>query len=384
MKLILLVILSLFTSRKNEVVLYMIPDDVPDSIRVVLLVSFNRQDLVFVKHGDQFKASVELQVEVFSGKKDLVFGNYWIFPMIASSYRETRKSSWYERTLSFKVKRMDQYTFKCALKDGEGNIIAEFNEKMRAPKYISDPILLDSSSLAEDVKRPAPLYTRSKMGIFYVKSLKDSIGYRLEITAIKPIIVKEGLLNFGDNFIEVVYGDLQSGSYRVLLKTVDEIRESKITIFSLPIDFSSTEFNQTLTILSFLVPQTELDSFKIFQKDKDAFIAYWERFWKRRDPTPETELNEFEQEFWNRVEYADRNFSSHLKRGAVSDRGLCYIALGPPDEIERHPFELYAPSFEIWYYYEKNYKFTFMDTKGVGEYEIVDPPRHIFYQLIKK
>ncbi len=58
-----------------------------------------------------------------------------------------------------------------------------------------------------------------------------------------------------------------------------------------------------------------------------------EDFWRRRDPTPETALNETLDEFQRRVAYTDLNYSEG-RRGALSDRGRVYVRYGPPGEIQ--------------------------------------------------
>lgn len=384
MKIILLGLLAIYASRKSEVSFYMLPDDVDDSVQIIVFTSFNGQDLVFYKENSHYRSSVEIQVEIFGRKRELLFGNYWTFDIVTATYQETRRPQWYQRFYVFKVKRADLYDIRCRLKDREGNILAYIEKKMKPPLRVSDPILIDSLALAEGQKRPSPRFTRSRTGVFYVRSMADSLPFRLELVSVKPLTSTRGYLKKGDNFVEMNFERINSGTYKIVLTAENEVREGQITLFSLPIDFTSTEFNQTMLILSYLVPSAELDSFSLYKKAPDSLRSYWERFWKRRDPTPESELNEFEQEFWNRVEFADENYSSHFRRGALSDRGLCYIVLGPPDEIERHPFDLELPAYEVWYYYGNNYKFVFMDLKGVGDYEIVDPPRYTFYEILKR
>lgn len=68
-------------------------------------------------------------------------------------------------------------------------------------------------------------------------------------------------------------------------------------------------------------------------EEKERFI---EEFWRRRDPDPRTALNEFKEEHYRRIAYANEHFSSGFK-GWKTDRGRLYIIHGPPDEIERHP-----------------------------------------------
>jgi GWxTD domain-containing protein len=68
-------------------------------------------------------------------------------------------------------------------------------------------------------------------------------------------------------------------------------------------------------------------------EEREQFI---EQFWLRRDPTPDTIENEFKEEHYRRIAYANERFASGIP-GWKTDRGRIYIAWGPPDEIESHP-----------------------------------------------
>ena len=61
-----------------------------------------------------------------------------------------------------------------------------------------------------------------------------------------------------------------------------------------------------------------------------------ETFWYRRDPTPDTVENEFREEYFRRVMYANERFGGRIP-GWKTDRGRIYIVYGPPDEIDSHP-----------------------------------------------
>jgi GWxTD domain-containing protein len=61
-----------------------------------------------------------------------------------------------------------------------------------------------------------------------------------------------------------------------------------------------------------------------------------ESFWQRRNPNPESEDNEFKNEHYRRIEYANDHFAAGIP-GWRSDRGRMYIKFGPPDEIDSHP-----------------------------------------------
>jgi len=381
---LLLFLLSIFTSRKSEIGVYFIPSENPDSIQVLIFTSFNRNSLYFLKDKDGYKASLELQVEIFKSKREILWGNNWYFDILVQSAKEARSSYWYHRFYLVSMKREEKLEVRGRLKDNLGNVIVDFERKCTAPSLVSDPIPLDEDALAEGQKRPKSAYLKEKEIVLYVKSLSDSIPFSLDLVDINSVKGTRGVLKKGDNYVKLSLEGVRSGNYDLVLKAGIDMRKIPVTVYTLPLDFADKEFNQLLLILSFLFPSEELDTLEKFKNNKDSLEAYWSRFWKRRDPTPETEFNEFEEEFWERLEYADRNFGSHLKRGALSDRGLCYIALGPPDEIERHPFDLESPSYEVWRYYNLNYRFVFVDLKGVGDYEVVDPPKYVFCDLLKR
>src|SRR6516225_2784788 len=85
----------------------------------------------------------------------------------------------------------------------------------------------------------------------------------------------------------------------------------------------------------YIISDEERKAFKQLSNDeeRDQFI---EAFWQRRDPTPDTEENEFKEEHYRRIAYANEHFPAGIP-GWKTDRGRMYIMYGPPDEIESHP-----------------------------------------------
>src|SRR5215470_18034365 len=84
-----------------------------------------------------------------------------------------------------------------------------------------------------------------------------------------------------------------------------------------------------------IISDEERAAFKQLSNDeeRDSFI---EAFWQRRDPTPDTVENEFKEEHYRRMAYANEHFAAGIP-GWKTDRGKMYIMYGPPDEIEAHP-----------------------------------------------
>ena len=142
-----------------------------------------------------------------------------------------------------------------------------------------------------------------------------------------------------------------------------------------------------------IITPEELSTFKQLSNDeeRDQFI---EQFWLRRDPTPDTPENEYKEEHYRRIAYANEHFAAG-KPGWMTDRGRMYIVYGPPDEIDAHPSggqynrpmeegggETSTFPFETWRYryieglgsHSQEVMMEFVDTCMCGDYHMtIDP-----------
>jgi GWxTD domain-containing protein len=87
--------------------------------------------------------------------------------------------------------------------------------------------------------------------------------------------------------------------------------------------------------VNYIITDEERKSFKNMQTDEER-EQFIEQFWMRRDPTPDTQENEYKEEHYRRIAYANERYASGIP-GWKTDRGMIYITFGPPDEIESHP-----------------------------------------------
>ncbi|MGO9228497.1 MAG: GWxTD domain-containing protein [Bryobacteraceae bacterium] len=86
--------------------------------------------------------------------------------------------------------------------------------------------------------------------------------------------------------------------------------------------------------VTYIITDEERAAFKRLQTDEER-EQFIESFWLRRDPTPDTIENEFKEEHYRRIAYANEHFASGVP-GWKTDRGRIYIVYGPPDEIDDH------------------------------------------------
>jgi GWxTD domain-containing protein len=134
---------------------------------------------------------------------------------------------------------------------------------------------------------------------------------------------------------------------------------------------------------------TEDVAYIITDEERAAFVKltsdserenFIDQFWKRRDPTPDTEENEFREEHYRRIAYANEHFAGSMA-GWKTDRGRTYIVYGPPDEIDHHSSggTDKAYPYQQWRYryidgVGTNVIMEFADQDGSGDFRMTKDP----------
>src|SRR5882724_6911 len=142
--------------------------------------------------------------------------------------------------------------------------------------------------------------------------------------------------------------------------------------------------------VAYIITDEERKAFKRLATDEER-EQFIEAFWRRRDPDPDTEENEYREQYYERIAYANEHYTSGIP-GWKTDRGRIYITFGKPDEVESHPSggNYERPSyegggstttypFETWFYryiegIGSDVEIEFVDPSGSGEYRIARSP----------
>ena len=133
------------------------------------------------------------------------------------------------------------------------------------------------------------------------------------------------------------------------------------------LDPPSREF---LSKVRFIITKNERKAFlQLPASERQEFIA---EFWEKRDPSPGTEVNEFKDSYFKRIEEANQLFRDGNEPGWIQDRGRIYILLGPPSNRETYPrgITFYGKPCEVWYY--GFFPIWFVDEAWNGTYRL-DP-----------
>ncbi len=145
-------------------------------------------------------------------------------------------------------------------------------------------------------------------------------------------------------------------------------------------------FKDWLNDVGYIITADEKRVFDLLgsNEERENFISI---FWNKRDPNPDTEENEYREEYYERIQYANEKFTSGIP-GWRTDRGRIHITFGKPDSIESHPSggSYNRPSyegggstttypFEIWFYRHLDnvgdgLEIEFVDPSGTGEYRL--------------
>ncbi len=110
-------------------------------------------------------------------------------------------------------------------------------------------------------------------------------------------------------------------------------------------------------------------------EEREDFV---EDFWKKRDPDPSTEENEYKEEYYDLIEQANHLFKDEKKQGWLTDRGRVYILLGPPEMRRFRPGRIQSlggqgsyldKPHEMWYY--GYYPILFVDRLENGAFDLM-------------
>ncbi|HID94247.1 MAG TPA: GWxTD domain-containing protein [bacterium (Candidatus Stahlbacteria)] len=325
--------------------------------------------LTFIKTEKGFTAKFSLTCIL---RDDKEFGDIWIKEASLPTYEQTTLSSEYiEEEVSIAVEPK-AYKLELKVKDLNSNREESSKDFISVPDYSRYYYPFAISSLifrADSALVPEKIYRRgAKVGLFFevydFRENKEVFPVHYKIGKIEDSIWVEDPQQVNPVTIEVQTDSLDIGKNEVYVWVENFKKQDIIQVKTTFLD------DDMIGPLRYIATAKEVN--KIIKAADTEKRKYWDEFWKKRDPTPGTERNEAKEEFIERVEYVNTHYTS-MRKGWQTDRGRIYIKLGKPDEIERHPFELDSPPYEIWYYYARRLMFIFKDRHGFGDYVLEYP-----------
>ena len=157
--------------------------------------------------------------------------------------------------------------------------------------------------------------------------------------------------------------------------TITQENESDSKVIELRIrkpglSYFISNVDDALDQMRYVVTDEEYKRVKKAKRKEREKLFY--QFWKDRDPSPGTVVNELMDQYYYRVSYTNEKFASFLP-GWKTDMGMIYILFGPPDDTQRSFSNSSRYTYETWYYYTINRNFSFYDENGFGEFKLSTP-----------
>jgi len=365
--------------------------------RVDAFIQVPYSQIQFVKSDKGFTASYTVTVSIFDENKEkLIVEKVWNEEVNEKDFEQTNSKNNYNLSLKSFYLTPGKYVIRSAVEDKESK--KEFSNEtpftaraLDGNTAISDIILISKTTETSDSKKILPNVSGN------VAAQKDGLPLFFEVYSKAPEDVKIQYL-VSDEKHNIIFQDkeskhLDSGKTQIF----DTIKDSSISLGNYLLTVSILNNNDTVIASSnksffsrwagvpttvkdldeavdqlvYIASTKELDYIKDAKTKEEKTKRYLE-FWKKKDPSPSTDENEVFNEYYHRIQYADDHFS-HYTKGWKTDRGMVYILLGAPNNVDRHPFEYDSKPYEIWQYYQMNRQFVFVDETGFGDYRLITP-----------
>lgn len=360
--------------------------------------------LSFVKRNELYEAAYEMTVSIFDSTSTLVSEKLWTEEVKGVPFDRSvspGQSSVTQRMFEIKP---GNYLLRVMMRDKESGVSRRVARQILVSDYagsdftLSDILLLNRVGIQGEKRSITPnissnVGTIAEAFFVYIEVYNarklDSVRFVTEVVNTKSdrVLQVDTLvsLNPGRNerILRVPHASLPLGDFRLLVKArpahepPDEDSPSlsttnrQIVVRWSGMPRSVKDLNVAIDQVRYIAKDDELSVLKDAQTQEEKQTRFME-FWKRRDPNPNTPRNERMEEYYARVEYANKQFSHYID-GWRTDMGMIYIIFGAPNNVDRHPFEVDSKPYEVWAYYELNYSFVFIDQTGFGDYRLETP-----------
>lgn len=356
--------------------------------RVDVYFQIPYSSLQFVKYQNKFRAKYSFTLTIYDEKKaNVIAEKVWNGKILAKSFAEAasdKNSKYGLKTLSLVP---NNYTLVGVLYDKDSKKEYTTTAKLKVRKFskkieLSDILFIDSKIDSQIVLNISNTITSADSALFFYYEIYSDITTELSIEYIiadkndKPLFNFDKVLSINANITQIKeelrFPKISLGKHKLIVKVLDTTEKTKTSISKYFISkitgfpISITNIDESIEQMEYIATSDEISDM-LETKDSKAKLRKFRAFWKKRDPSPSTIDNKIMTEYFRRVAYANTNFK-HYTAGWRTDMGMLYILLGPPDNVDRHPFELNSKPYEVWTYYNLNKRFYFVDKTGFGDF----------------
>lgn len=369
--------------------------------RVDIYVQVPYDAIQFVKQNDRYVAGYEISINFLTDDNASVSEKLWTEEIRVPLFEYTES----KKTFSLTQRSIDIppgiYTLRAQVRDKESKKISFVVKKIVIGNYtgsgltISDLMLVNRLSNDGERRSISPNVSgnigenNNSFSIFYeVYSPRptDSLILHYTITDLKG---KEFLNKSQPYRLRGTKGQVitrfdsakySTGSYLLTVEVhsvnddpneIPAMRQRSFVVRWGNMPVSISDLDLAIKQLRYIAKDKEYDAVENLTTDAEK-RKFFNEFWLKRDPNPATKQNEYMEEYYSRVEYANKHFS-HYQAGWKTDMGMVFIIFGSPNNVERHPFDIDSKPYEVWSYYDYNRSVVFIDETGFGDYRLLTP-----------
>lgn len=362
-----------------------------EKTRVDIFLQVPYSNLQFIKSPKGFSAEYTVTLIFYDEDKDnIILERLWNEEISADNFVKASSSKNFKFSYrSFELPPED-YILSCNVLDKDSKKdftleakikVDEFNEEIQ----FSDIIFISSERDGQIIPNVSNTFSSADSSLYFYFEIysekEQTVSLEFEIENKEEEVLKKETSNYdlvkGANQIKQSMDATKAslGIYKLSIKAKNEDGDvlagmsksflSKIYGFPAAI----TDLEKAVEQMIYIANNDEI--YEIQEAGEyEAILAKFKEFWKTKDPSPNTAENEVLFEYYRRIAYANKHFK-HYFDGWKTDMGMIYIVLGPPNNVERHPFEFDQKPYEIWEYYDINQRFVFVDETGFGDYRML-------------
>jgi len=375
------------------------PDSTRSRLDIYIDVPLNKIEFVRSKESTGFVSRLDLSIDITDKNHQSVFSKVYKeeittekteIEFLAQNSKIIIKNIFLNPgEYNLKVSMYEQRTKKTAAASKD-IVIRDF---LARPITLSDVMIVSKLTNESGRKMITPDVTRnvSILDTFYLfffvykNSEQSQINVTCNITDSKKNEIFSASENLGvtrpldlqnQMLIPIPTDKLAYDNYNIeIIATSIQDKATITTGFSsinLDIPVNLTDIDELIDQLQYIATEDELAHMRDGKTDADKRKRFMD-FWKTKDPTPLTRKNEVMMEYYKRLNYADKHYTTVYSKGWKSDMGMVYVIFGRPDNIDKHPYEMDTKPYEVWDYYDLNREFVFIDYTGFGDYRLVTP-----------
>ena len=324
-----------------------------DKTRLDVFVQVPYKIIQFVKSENEFVANYNVTISVFDEDKNtLLVEKSWSEKLRSQKFEQTISKDSYNLSLRSFELMPGKYLIRSIVEDQDSRNEYKLENLVKVRDFsklpaVSDVMLISKETVIDGKKKILPNVSRNvtvaKEGMPIFFEVYCDSSEKLKITYIikdkKDVLFDSTETKNIDSsntqvFTRIKNIDLSLGSYELDVSLENEkgdIIAAAVKPFQsrwIGIPNSVRDLDKAIAQLVYIASSSEISEMEDADS-KDEKIKLYIEFWKKKDPTPNTEENEVRDEYYRRVAYANENFS-HYVEGWKSDRGMVFIILGPP------------------------------------------------------